>query len=303
MKKIARRLLATLLIGVLMTGIAVNHRESGEEKDTYSYSVWFAGMPLSFDLDKVTPYTNSPYNSSYQKQLNKNSNPTEQDFLDWHNYDLQRIKEQGLDFGKANSDWALAGDWYMLQNNKWRTYEYEEKNIHSLMDYKAMRDRGYIMTPETSFYWGIKTPSNININEGDKKKITVKNAPSVYDKLIRSEEHTISPDGIHPGPLVKEGVYFVSPKWTSSNEDVAEVNNKGVVTAIGAGKTKVRVKYDIWLTNQNLKFKDDYPVAHKNFDSSQNWNTYASDFGTEDNYGRGIADRYSVIRTINVTVK
>ena len=299
-KRIVKSILSLGLVAVLAVGATIGHGYQRNEEDAlagWGY-VWFANSERSWDLDKVTPYTSSPYNSNYQT-----IDGSESGFEEFKTILNNRIHAAGEDVGKAHNDYYLAMSFAHLQNNSWRTYEYEEKNVPSITDYKALRDHGCIMTPETSFYWGITATPKMSLKTGDTQKIIVNNAPTKYGKLIRTTEHTASPDGVNPGPLCNEAAYFVSPKWSSSNDDVATVNSKGLVKAVGKGKAKIRVQYDIWVTCSDLKFENDEIVAQRYLWKGK-WNTYEKDTGGNNEISKyGEADRYSVIRTCDVTVK
>ena len=295
MKKRIAQIVAVALSFSMIAGFVAQQNTNGAgEGDSYAYWV---ESPGSWNLDAGGPMVNSEFNTTLHQDVIQRWTARDGGIFKHNVNDIY-----GPEVGKAIEDTTLSDAFYVLQN-----YNLTPDSMFGggLSDYKYMRDHGYIMTPETSYYWGIRATEKLDMKKSEKRKVRTENTPVHYGKMLQTNQRTATYADGTPGSRVNEYAYFVKPVWTSSNEDVATVDKNGNVKAVGKGKAKINVKYTIWTMDSKIQLtKDGQAIKAFWADSGDKvmW-------GTGPFHGKGwtawgtMAFKYDVKRTCNVTVK
>lgn len=271
------------------TTVQVQSKKHGES-ESLAY-IWSVNQG-SWDLDAPGPMVGSEFNTT----LHWDSPNNLKNYIDGEGGAVKAVELNGVEVGKALYDFGLSESIYTLQHC---ILTQDTMYGFGLADYKYLRDHGLIMTPKTSYYWGIKVTENMTLSPGQKKQIKSENTPVHYGKLLQSQRTYAQ------GGRVKRYAYFVKPSWKSSNESVATVDEAGKVRAVKKGKAKITVTYTIWTMNRRIKYsKDGKKINGYWADTGQYVKYGTASFETQDRDGwHDMAAKYDVVRTCNIQVK
>ena len=222
---------SALMIALSLTVCTTAQVHSKKHGESESLALIWSPNPGSWDLDAPGPMVGSDFNTTLHWDNPEGLNV----MMKQGGGASGSVKLAGQEVGKALYDHYLSEEFFDLQNS---ILTQDTMYGCGLADWRYLRDHGYIMTPETSYYWGIKATENLSISPGQKRKVKTENTPIQYGKILQSQRTCTL------GNREDRYAYFVKPVWKSSNKSVATVDETGRVKAIKKGKVSNLTKMD-----------------------------------------------------------
>ena len=165
-KRTKKTFVAILILTMLFSWVM----EKMDAIATYVSDCWDGEW--MWDLDETGPNSNLPDNTVLhmdrilEGDIMFHGNSKEEFLKCWTNDGVAQEE-----FRKVRWDWALSHDIYNSLYANLDGYCGGIKHYTTgITDYKWMRDNGWIMNPETSYYYGISHPSDLTLKSGQKRR-------------------------------------------------------------------------------------------------------------------------------------